>query len=327
MSGDLVPKENTDIAGGQGFVLPAIIARAGRRAQEGFLEFFFATIRNENTRQAYARAIRDFFNWCEERGFELEQIASSPLIISGYIEKHPGAVPTIKQHLAALRMLFDYLVKQQVVRSNPATVVRGPKQTTREGKTPILTPAQVRQLIESISLKSISGIRDRAMIGAFIYTWGRVSAVAGMKVKDYFPTGNTSVLRLHEKNGKVIDVPAHHNLQDWLDDYIRAAGIGNQPDTLLFRAIDQRRQLTNRPMHRSDALAMIKRRAKNAGLSPYLVCCHSMRGTGVTTYLENGGSLEYAQYMAGHADVRTTKLYDRRNQKITKDEVERIHYW
>ena len=166
MSKDLVPLDNTALAASQGFTLPGIIARAGRRAQEGFLEFFFATIRNENTRQAYARAIRDFFNWCEERGFDLEQISTTPLIISGYIEKHPGSIPTIKQHLAALRMLFGYLVKQQVITSNPATVVRGPKQTTREGKTHILTPAQVRQLVESINLKTISGIRDRAMIGA-----------------------------------------------------------------------------------------------------------------------------------------------------------------
>ncbi len=327
MSGDLVPKENTDIAGGQGFVLPGVISRAGRNAQEGFLEFFFATIRNEHTRQAYARAIRDFFLWCEERELDLEKIASSPLVISAYIENHPGSVPTIKQHLAALRMLFDYLVKKQVVPSNPATVVRGPKQVAREGKTPILSPAQVRQLIESISLKTISGLRDRAMIGAFIYTWGRVSAVVGMKVKDYFPTGKTSTLRLHEKNGKVIDVPAHHNLQAWMDAYVSAAGIVNEPDTPLFRAIDVRRKLSSRPIHRNDALAMIKRRARSAGLSPHLVCCHSMRGTGITTYLENGGSLEYAQYMAGHADVRTTKLYDRRQQRITQDEVERIHYW
>ena len=314
-------------AGNVDCAFPPTIARAGRKAQEGFLEFFFATIRNENTRQAYARAIRDFFAWCEERGLELERIASTPLIISGYIEKHPGSTPTVKQHLAALRMLFDYLVKKQVVPSNPATVVRGPRQTTREGKTPILTPAQVRELIEAIKLDTISGVRDRAMIGAFIYTWGRVSAVVSMKVKDYFPTGNTSILRLHEKNGKVIDVPAHHNLQDWLDEYVARAEIRNQSEAPLFRAIDQRRNLTGRPIHRNDALAMIKRRAKKAGLSPHLVCCHSMRGTGITTYLENGGSLEYAQYMAGHADVRTTKLYDRRQQRITKDEVERIHYW
>ena len=327
MSPDLAPKQNTEIDGGQGFLLPPIIARAGRKAQEGFLEFFFATIRNENTREAYARAIRDFFDWCEERGLELDRIASTPLIISGYIEKHPGSIPTVKQHLAALRMLFDYLVKKQVVSSNPASVVRGPKQMTREGKTPILTPGQVRQLIESIDLKTISGLRDRAMIGAFIYTWGRVSAVIGMKVKDYFPTGNSAILRLHEKNGKVIDVPAHHNLQDWLDEYVVAAGIGDDPDTPLFRAIGPKRELTDRPLFRSNALRMIKRRARRAGLSPHLVCCHSMRGTGITTYLENGGSLEYAQYMAGHADVRTTKLYDRRQQRITKDEVERIHYW
>ena len=327
MSSELVPHNSSDLTPSQGFILPGIIARAGKKAQEGFLEYFFATVPNENTRQAYARAIRDFFNWCEGRGLELEQIASTPLIISAYIEQDTRSVDTKKQFLSAIRMLFDYLVKKQVIPSNPATVVRGPRQSTREGKTPILSPAQVRQLVGSISLDTISGIRDRALIGAFIYTWGRVSAVIGMKVQDYFPTGNTSVLRLHEKNGKVIDVPAHHNLQDWMDEYISAAGLGEAKASPLFRAIDQKRQLSDRPLFRSNALRMIKRRAKKAGIPPALVCCHSMRGTGITTYLENGGSLEYAQYMAGHADVRTTKLYDRRQQRITKDEVERIHYW
>lgn len=327
MSQELVPQNNSELAAGQGFNLPGVIARAGKKAQKAFLEFFFATIRNKNTREAYARAVRDFFSWTESRNFELEQIVQNPLILSAYIEKHPGSTPTIKQHLAALRMLFDYLVKQQVIASNPATVVKGPKQMTREGKTPILSPAQVRQLIEAINLETISGLRDRAMIGVFIYTWGRVSAVIGMKGKDYFPTGKGMVLRLHEKNGKVIDVPAHHNLQEWMDEYIEAVGIAKDSDEFLFRALNKKRQLTDRLVHRTNALAMIKRRARNAGLSPHLVCCHSMRGTGVTTYLENGGSLEYAQYMAGHADVRTTKLYDRRKQNITKDEVERIHYW
>lgn len=190
-----------------------------------------------------------------------------------------------------------------------------------------LDTAQVRELFGAIDTETISGKRDRALIAVMLYTFARVSAVTKMKVRDYSPRGKRSLIRLHEKGGKVINLPAHHNLQEWLDDYITSAGIGNEPTSPLFRSLDVRRRLTDRPLHRTNVFAMVKRRARRAGIPPHLLCNHSMRGTGITTYLENGGSLEHAQWMAGHGDVRTTKLYDRRKQNITQDEVERIAYW
>ena len=325
MAADLVPQPNTHLASRQGFILPGAIARAGRAAQEGFLEFFFASIRNVNTREAYARAVRDFFAWCEERGAELDQI--SPLLIAAYIEKHPGSAPTVKQHLAALRMLFDYLVVKQIIPTNPAAAVKGPKHVAREGKTPVLSTAQVRDLFGAIDISKISGLRDRALIGVMLYTFGRISAVVGMRVSDYSPVGKRSMIRLREKGGKTIDLPAHHNLVEWLDEYVEAAGIKEERRKPLFRSLNARRELTDRALHRTEALVMVKRRAKRAGIPPDTICNHSMRGTGITTYLEGGGQLEYAQWMAAHADVRTTKLYDRRQQRITQDEVERISYW
>ena len=145
MSMDLVPGSNAELESGQGFVLPPIIARAGQRAQESFLEFFFASIRNEHTRLAYARAVRDFFDWCEERGVDLDKIASSPLLVSGYIENHPGSVPTIKQHLAALRMLFDYLVKKGVVDNKPSHGCPRPKtnRARRKDSYPLPCPGAI----------------------------------------------------------------------------------------------------------------------------------------------------------------------------------------
>jgi site-specific recombinase XerD len=118
--------------------LPAAIARAGERAGWRFIEFFVANIRNRNTRAAYAYAVSEFFRWCEKRGIlELEHI--KPVVIAAYIEQHPGAAPTVKQHLAAIRMLFDWLVVGQIVEMNPASAVRGPKHVVKRGKTPVLT--------------------------------------------------------------------------------------------------------------------------------------------------------------------------------------------
>jgi integrase/recombinase XerD len=87
--------------------------------------------------------------------------------------------------------------------------------------------------------------------------------------------------------------------------------------------VDTHRKLTDRPMDRNDALRMIKRRARSAGLSED-TCCHTFRATGITAYLENGGTIEHAQQIANHESPKTTKLYDRTSDQITLDEVERI---
>ena len=129
--------------------------------------------------------------------------------------------------------------------------------------------------------------------------------------------------RLHEKGGKHHDIPSHHNAQEYVDAYIDAAGIREQQQGPLFRTVDSRRQLTVRRMHRVDVLRMIKRRGRQAGLATR-VCCHTFRATGITAYLRAGGLLEHAQNIAAHESVRTTKLYDRRSDSVSLDEIEKI---
>ncbi len=305
--------------------VPAIIVAAGDQARRRFLEFFTATIRNPNTRAAYARASRDFFTWCETHGIrDLETI--EPLMVATYIEQLTAtrAAPTVKQHLAAIRMLFDWLVTGQLIPHNPASAVRGPKYIVRRGKTPVLSVEETRQLIASIDTTTVVGLRDRALIGVMVYSFGRVGAVAGMKVKDYYSQGRRAWLRLHEKGGKRHEVPAHHKAEEYLDAYITAAGIGDEKNGPLFRTTrGKTRALTRDAMTRIDVFRMIQRRAADASLST-AVCCHSFRATGITAYLENGGTLEHAQQIAAHESPRTTKLYDRTNDQITLDEIERI---
>ena len=130
--------------------------------------------------------------------------------------------------------------------------------------------------------------------------------------------------RLHEKGGRHHEVPAHHNAEDYVDAYLDAAGIRQQTYGPLFRTVDSRRELTIRRMHRIDVLRMIKRRARQVGLST-CVCCHTFRATGITAYLQNGGQLEHAQRIAAHESVRTTKLYDRTADTLSLDEIEKIH--
>jgi len=202
---------NQLIIRGSETLVPVQVRSAGNQATRRFLEFFTANIRNRNTRAAYAGAVSDFFRWCEDMG--LHQLgAVEPVHVAGYVEQLGTirSAPTVKQHLAAIRMLFDWLVVGQVVPSNPASVVRGPKHVVKRGKTPVLSPEEARQLFDSIPVDTLIGLRDRALIGVLIYSFARVSAALGMRVEDYFPQGKRWWLRLHEKGGKQHEMPVHH---------------------------------------------------------------------------------------------------------------------
>ena len=174
--------------------VPAAIANAGDHAARRFLEFFAAQIRNKNTRMAYYRAACQFFAWLEQHGIgELADI--EPIHVAAYVEalQTTAAKPTVKQHLAAIRMLFDWLVVGQVLAINPAHAVRGPKHVVKRGKTPVLTAEQARQLLDSIDTSTLVGLRDRALIGVMTYAFARVGAVVAMKVEDYYPAGQALV--------------------------------------------------------------------------------------------------------------------------------------
>ena len=185
---------------GADVVLPALIVDAGPDAVARFLEFFAGRIANPRTRAAYGRAVGQFLAWCEARGLDLEAV--SPLHVAAYIRTHPGSVPTVKQHLAAIRVLCDWLVVSQVLRVNPAAAVRGPKHVVTKGATTVLTPAEARKLLEHIDTGTLAGLRDRALFSVMLYSFARVSAVLGMRMQDYFQQGALGWLRLHEKGGK-----------------------------------------------------------------------------------------------------------------------------
>lgn len=304
--------------------LPALVKHAGRRAAEVTLEFFTAHIRNKNTRMAYLRAVRHFSDWCGSMHYEMADL--TPIHVAAYIEglTSQASAPTVKQHLAAVRMLFDHWVRAGILRMNPATAVRGPKHVVKKGKTPVLTAEEAKQLLESIDTSSLVGLRDKALIATMVYSFARISAVVGMKVEDYFQIGHRRFIRLHEKGGKEHEVPAHHQITEALGAYMDAVGIEGDRKGPLFRTFKGKtQQITDKPMSRTDALRMIYRRAAASGI-PGDVCCHTFRATGITVYLQNGGSLEVAQQIAAHESPRTTKLYDRTKDELTLDEIERI---
>src|SRR5262249_7783406 len=147
----------------------------------------------------------------------------------------------------------------------------------------------------------------------------RVSAVLGMRVSDFYENGRRRWLRLLEMGGKHHEVPVHHKAQDYAE-YLEKADF--EPNKPLFQTF-RKKKPTGRAMSPSEAYRMIRRRAIDAGVfAP--VCCHSFGATGITVYLENNGTLETAQKIAAHESPRTTKLYDRTDDQLTLDEIEKI---
>ena len=167
--------------------------------EKRFWEFFTANIRNPNTRMAYLMAAFRFADWCEARGLTLDRV--EPMGVAAYIEQltKTYAPATVKSHLAAIRMLFDWLVVGQIVPFNPASSVRGPKHVVKTGNIPVLTAGEARGLLDRINTGTLVGLRDRALIGLMVYSFARVSAAVAMRVADYYTQGKRSFFRLHEK--------------------------------------------------------------------------------------------------------------------------------
>jgi site-specific recombinase XerD len=317
--GELSVRRNTAGA------LPALVARAGKGGARRFLEFFTVNIRNPNTRAAYSRAATEFLRWCEGQGIAAFGDVQ-PVHVAAYIEQLGLRMspPSVKQHLACIRMLFDWLVTGQVVPVNPAHSVRGPRHSVSKGVTPVLSSEEATALLEGMDTSSVVGLRDRAIIAVMTYTFARVGAVVALTVEDYYAQKKRWWLRLREKNGKVNEMPCHHKLEVYLDAYIEAAGIEDDRKGPLFRtAIGKTKKLGQGAMSRTDVWYMVRRRAADAGIET-AIGCHTFRATGITDYLTNGGRIEVAQRMAGHSNAKTTGLYDRRNDDISVGEVERI---
>lgn len=306
-------------------ILPTAIAKSEEQVRMRFLEFFTVRIRNQNTRRSYLRAASEFLSWCDTRGARsLDTI--TPIHVAGWLEEmlHTHSAPTVKQKLAAVRHLFDWLVTGQAMASNPAHSVRGPKHSRKRGKTPVLSAEEARQLLDSISTETLIGKRDRALIGLMTYTFARIGAATRMEVRDVFSQNRRLWVRLHEKGGKQVELPCHHSLEAFLADFIKAVGLQDMPRAPLFQTIRRGTdQFSGNPLPQANAYAMIQRRATAAGIST-AVCNHTFRATGITAYLKNGGTLEKAANIANHSSTRTTQLYDRRSDDVSLDEIERI---
>src|SRR5215831_16685229 len=310
---------------------PALIQASGRKARERIEHFLRAAIDNDNTRRAYGRALGSFFAFLEDGGGSACKTSAPSTCAT--ISKPPSQRPFDRHPRAAhggRAHAVRPLVTGGVLEHNPALSVKAPRQKLGKGKTPVLTAEEAGELLRSIENDTVIGLRDRALIGVMVFTSARISAACGLNVADIFHQQRRLWVRLHEKGGKVHEMPCHHTLEGYLSEYIERARLAEAGRAPLFQAMRYRAYgrgeaiLNGDRLHRANAWAMVRRRAKAAGITTE-VCNHTFRGTGITAYLENGGTLEKARQMAAHASTRTTQLYDRREDRVTLDEVVRIN--
>jgi integrase/recombinase XerD len=319
----VLANQSTSVASKKEHELPAMVERAGPAGRFAWDEFFFAEHHNSHTQVAYLRAVKRFLAWVEGQGVELPAI--TPGMVGQYLVGLGGSVAKRNLHLSALRGFFDRLVNRHVVILNPASSVKGVKETVMEGKTPEITVEQARALLASIDTATLIGLRDRAILATLAYTACRAGAAAKLRLGDFQFDGVQFSLRFQEKGGKSREIPVRHDLEGFIRAYLEAAGISGQPkDQPLFRAGNGRSGLlTGKAMDSRVVCDLVKRRLKDAGL-PSRLSPHSFRVAAITDLLTQGVPLEDVQYLAGHAEPRTTGLYDRRQKKVTRNIVERI---
>jgi integrase/recombinase XerD len=307
--------------------LPRTISEAGERAAFHSLEFFTARIPNPHTRAAYGHAVAEFCQWCERRGIPLPAL-SSPVVAAYVHELEEFLSPSSANlHLSGIRQWLEWLARSGVLPSNPAAVVRGARLSREEGKTPVLEREQARQLFASFEgSRDVVLLRDRAILAIMLFGFVRVGAVVRMRLRDFHDHAGVASLVLREKGGKERRLPAHHLVREYVHDYLRASGLRDLADRRapLFQSAPRRsKALSGKPLDRSAVLGIVKRRCRDVGLPPS-ICNHSFRATGITLHQENGGDIETAARLAGHADTRTTQLYNRRSRSIVSAEVERV---
>jgi integrase/recombinase XerD len=292
------------------------------KTAEALLEILGARLRNPNTRSAYRVAWRSFLAFCSKRQLELEAVKAYH--VGAWLDQHPGSRSTQRQHLAAVRLLFDHLMARGAIEFNPAARAKPPRLVRESSLTPVFEEAEIVNFLDSIKLDSEKDIRDKAIFCVLLYSWCRVSALINLSVADYYERGGTRWLRFQEKRGKEHEVPVHSKAREAIDLWLQTSGIALNPAAPLFPAFGKDRETVElRRLDRRSILKLVENRAKASEITKR-VCCHSFRATGITEYMNSGGTIEIAQQIAGHKSSSTTRIYDRSRDRLTIEEIERV---
>lgn len=291
---------------------------------------WFANITNPRTRRAYENDLKDFMRFVGiGRPEEFRQVTRSHIIAWRKVIEGRGAAPsTIRRKLSALSSLFDHLCERNAVAHNPVMGVKRPAAETSEGKTPAISDDQARRLLNAPRPDTVKGKRDRAILSVFLYHGLRREELCALKVKDLGPRRGVMHLRVHGKGGKVRYMPVHPSTLERVHDYLEAAGHGGETEKPLFRPVRNNRTGTlEKPLHPEAVyLTITKRYAREVGIDTPGFCVHSLRATAATNALENEADIAKVQEWLGHANISTTRIYDRRKSRPEDSPTFKVEY-
>ena len=316
-----LPELHQAIATRQNDAIPSRVIESGAPARHAWADFFDGVIANDLTRDAYRRAVRSFLNWPGLHSRQLHEITAAD--VGKYLREMEGSLSKKKQHLAGLRRFFDLLVERHVCLINPAAVARTERAQVTEGTTPRITERQSRRLLAVIDEETNVGKRDRAIVGILMWTGVRAGSIARLRRSDYYETGEQTVIRFDEKRRRKREIPVRSDLRAVMRTYFECVATQHSQSPMFFTARGNTDTFTDRPIAGRDISRMLKRYLVRAGL-PDNLSPHSYRVAVATDLLEQGVPLSDVQYLLGHADPRTTRLYDRRQKRVTRNIVERI---
>jgi integrase/recombinase XerD len=291
---------------------------------------WFANIINPRTRRAYRIDILDFMQFTGIRKpEEFRSVARAHVIAwRKTLEQRNLSPATIRRKLSALSALFNHLCESNAVLFNPTLGVRRPNDGANQGKTPAISDDHARALLNAPDPTTLRGLRDRAILSTFLYHGLRRQELCLLKVRDIQLRSGVLHLRIQGKGGKIRFVPAHPGTLERINAYLEKAGHRDDLDGPLFRPTKQlpSRKLNNLLAPSTVHHRIVKKYARQVGLGVAGFCVHSLRATAATNALEHAADIAKVQEWLRHANIATTRLYDRRGSRPEDSPTFRVAY-
>lgn len=291
---------------------------------------WFANIENPRTRRAYQIDIQDFMTFVGiKRPEEFRAVTRAHVIAwRKSLEQRELGASTVRRKLSALSSLFEHLCEANAVTHNPVKGVKRPKADANEGKTPAIGDGQARALLDSPPDDTLKGKRDRAILATFLFHGLRCAELCNLRVRDLHPRRGVLHLRVHGKGGKIRFVPAHAAALDRISEYLETAGHAEDVSGPLFRPVKNPAtgDLDKSLSHSAVYHRIVRHYAARTGLDLPGFCTHALRATAATNALDHQADIAKVQEWLGHANISTTRLYDRRKTRPEDSPTFKVEY-
>jgi integrase/recombinase XerD len=295
-------------------------------------EEWLANIGNEKTRRAYKADVREFVLFTGLQGYEELRAVTRSHVIAWRkdMEQRKLKPASRRRKLSALSSLFDYLCDRNAVAGNPVDGVERPKANGNEGNTPALGDRQARRLLEAPPADTLKGVRDRAILATLLYHGLRRSELCALLVGDMHSREGVVHFRVHGKGEKIRYIPVNPAAQRLIEEYLERSGHRGDLEGPLFRPVTNNRTgELNRPLDPASLYQnVIREYGRKTGIDAEVVGLrvHSLRATAATNALSHDADIAKVQEWLGHANVSTTRLYDRRKSKPEDSPTFRVRY-